>query len=115
MSNKIIVDFDDTLCLHTEEKSNIENGKPNTELIKKLNQLYDLGYYIYIYTARGHISAPDRQIAEYKYRHIIEKWLNDHNVKYHIISFQKPLGIYYIDDKAIRPNELDKLNELIGK
>lgn len=109
----VIVDFDDTLCLHPEhDKSNIADGKPNVELINKLNELHDRGYLIHIYTARGHMSAANRQDADKKYRPIINSWLHKYNVKYDRLDFNKPFGIIYIDDKAVRPDELHLLEGL---
>jgi len=106
----IVVDFDDTICIGSG--TDISKGTPNYKLIEQLNKLYDIGYNINIYTARGHISANSRKEAKEKYYSIIQEWLNEHNVKYTLLSFQKPLAICYIDDKAIRPDELDKLKEL---
>jgi len=37
------------------------------------------------------------------------KWFNDNNVKFDTLSFEKPLASYYIDDKAIRPDEFLEL------
>lgn len=109
----IIVDFDDTLCLHPEHnKSDIASGKPNVPLINKLNEMHAKGYRIEIYTARGHLSASSRAEAEMKYRHTILKWLDDNNVKFDWLDFNKPYGIIYIDDKAMRPDELHLLDEL---
>jgi capsule biosynthesis phosphatase len=106
----IIVDFDDTLCLHPEDnKSNISEGKPNIDLIGKLNHLYSSGYNIEIHTARGHFSADSREEAEEKYRTIIEDWLHKYQVKYDKLNFNKPYGIIYIDDKAMRPDEFHLL------
>jgi len=110
----IIVDFDDTLCIHpADDKSDIENGLPNIELIKKLNKLYDDGYNIEIHTARGHFSCESRYHAELIYRPIIEEWLEHNKVKYDLLNFNKPYGIIYIDDKAVRPNELNLLEGLL--
>ena len=108
----IIVDFDDTLILHDDSKE-VDKGMPNKKLIEILNKLYYNHYIIKIYTSRGHYSASSREDADKKYRERIEKWLSDNGVKYHELSFQKPLAIYYIDDKALRPNEIDKLEELL--
>jgi len=108
----IIVDFDDTLCIHPEDKSNIANGLPNIDLINKLNKLFDEGFTIEIYTARGHISAKNRKEAEHKYRQVIEDWLQNYFVKYHSLSFQKPFGVIYIDDKSVRPDELELIDNL---
>ena len=114
MTNIIVVDFDDTLCIHpSEDKSDILNGEPNRNLIRKLVELKNAGIEIQIYTARGHLSTPNREEAEKKYRPIIEEWLFYYKVPYDLISFDKPYAIYYIDDKAIRPDELEFLDILI--
>ena len=81
----IIVDFDDTICFTKNRKW--DEGKPNKDLINKLNKLYDQGFYIKIYTARGSISCKSRKLAKEKYGESIIKWLKKHNVKYHILSF----------------------------
>lgn len=112
--NLIIVDFDDTLCIHPKDnKSDIKNGSPNINLINTLNSLFNEGYNIEILTARGHFSCDNRIHAEQIYRPIIEEWLKEHNVKYTTLNFNKPYGIIYIDDKAVRPNELKKIEKLI--
>jgi capsular polysaccharide biosynthesis protein len=113
MVKKIIVDFDNTLAIHrTEDTSNISKAEPNIELIEVLNKLYEK-YYIKILTARGHISCKNREEAEKTYRPIIESWLKKYNVKYNELSFNKDLAEFYIDDKALRPYEIDVLEEFI--
>lgn len=111
----IVVDFDETLAIYegSSAAENIPNAVPNIPLINRINKLFREGFEIHIYTARGHLSARSREEAEMKYRDVIEKWLDKWDVKYHLLSFQKPYAIYYIDDKAIRPDELDLLDNLI--
>lgn len=100
---RIIVDFDDTLSFATNRQWS--HSKPNLPLIKKLNQLHSQGWQIDIFTARGSLSCQTRQEASSKYRKDIESWLKKNDVKYHSLSFDKPLGVYYIDDKAITPEK----------
>lgn len=113
LNKLIIVDFDDTLCLYDEKSNGVCDGEPNYELINKLQQAQDCGYNIEIYTARGHFSAEDREDADLKYREIIEHWLEEHKVPYNCLCFNKPYGIIYIDDKAVRPDETDRLDKLL--
>ena len=108
--NIIVVDYDYTLAI--PEGRDWENAKPNNELINELNRLYNNGWEIHIYTARGHLSCENRTDAEQTYRPQIEKWLKRQKVCYNLLSFNKPLAVYYIDDKGIRPDEIDKLKEL---
>jgi len=111
----IVVDFDDTLALYDDSRSaeNIPFAKPNIELINKLNMLNNKGVEIHIYTSRGHYSAKNRDDADSKYRDVIVNWLTKHNVQYTLLSFKKQYATYYIDDKAMRPDELHLLEGLI--
>lgn len=102
--NTIVTDLDDTLSFTLDR--DWENAKPNLPLIQKLNGLYDNGWEIIIVTARGQLScAGDCVAADKKYRSLIQKWLSNNNVKYHLLSFEKKLATYYIDDKAITPQD----------
>jgi len=100
---RIILDFDDTLAF--ARNRDWINARPNENLIKKTNGLYEQGWRIDIFTARGSISCATREEAAAKYQPDMEKWLECNGVKYHSISFDKPLAAYYIDDKAIIPEE----------
>lgn len=103
---RIVLDFDDTLAFAVNR--DWENATPNNDLIQKTNQLYDEGWTIDIFTARGSLSCKTRSEAAEKYQPGMERWLAKHNVKYHSISFNKPLAAYYVDDKGISPkNFLD--------
>lgn len=109
MRNEIVVDLDDTLSFTLNR--DFKNARPNTELIQKLNGLFDKGYKIHIVTARGQISCNgDSQKASDKYYSQIATWLNVHKVKYTTLSFEKKLARYYIDDKAITPEQFLELN-----
>lgn len=115
MHNKrLIVDFDDTIAF--TKNRDWKNAKPNTDLINKLNKLSKEGWTVDIFTARGSISCKTRYDAEEKYGDQIREWLDNHNVNYNMLSFDKPLGAYYIDDKGITPEDfiLTDIRELEG-
>jgi len=106
---RIIVDFDDTIAITTTR--DWDNAEPIWPTINKMNNLYDKGWEVWIVTARGQLSCKgDFKKADKKYRAIIEEWLNKHSVKYHILSFEKRLASYYIDDKAMLPGEFVDLD-----
>jgi hypothetical protein len=105
---RIVVDFDDTLAFH--QNRNFDDALPNVPLINKLNNLYDQGWQIDIFTARGSISCASREEAFDKYYESMWKWLDNNNVKYNELSFEKPLAAYYIDDKGILPEDFLKVN-----
>lgn len=97
---RFIFDFDDTLSFCTDR--DWENAQPDLELIAKINELYAEGFEIWIVTARGQISCNgDLETREFKYRNQIENWLAKYDVHYHNLSFEKVLGAYYVDDKAL--------------
>lgn len=114
-SKTIVCDVDDTISVH--HNRDYKNAIPNLPLIKKLNALYDAGWEIIYQTARGQLSFNgDIELIEKHRRPVLEEWMHRHGVKYTQLSFQKKLAQYYIDDKAIRPDEfLDmKLEVLHG-
>lgn len=103
-NKRIICDIDDTICRTLDR--NWENSEPIQEVIDKINYLYDLGWEIWLLTARGQLSCNgDWEKADKKYRTIIEKWLQAHGVKYHKLLFEKYLATYYVDDKNLTPKQ----------
>jgi hypothetical protein len=86
---RIVLDFDDTLAFTSNR--DWDNAKPNVALIEKCNELYNQGWTIDIYTARGSISCRSREEAADKYGPQIESWLQKNNVKYHALSFNNTL------------------------
>jgi D-sedoheptulose 7-phosphate isomerase len=87
------IDLDNTIC-NTINKS-YATATPYIEVINKINELYDEGNTIKIYTARGGTSKID-------YHDLTLSQLKDWNVKYHeLIDKNKPHFDILIDDKAI--------------
>lgn len=102
-------DVDDTI-LHTTNRD-YENSVPKKDMIDKINQLYDFGFGIVLFTARGQLSKNGNlDIIEEKNRPVLENWLEKHAVKYDKLLFCKPLACCYVDDKAIRPDEFLNLD-----
>ena len=111
-NKRIVVDFDDTLSVTLNR--DFEGAKPIVPTIKKVNEFYENGYEVIILTARGQISCGGNHLkADAKYRKQIEFWLSKNGVKYTELSFNKILAKYYVDDKAIRPDEFAKLSETV--
>lgn len=114
-SKTIVCDVDDTISTH--HNRDYENAEPHWPIIDKLNKLYDEGWEIVYLTARGQLSFNgDLELIEKHRRPVLEAWLHKHGVKYSKLSFQKELAQYYIDDKAIRPDEFlnMEMETLIG-
>lgn len=99
----IVVDIDDTISFTYNR--DFENSEPNEEVINKINEHYDNGWKIILFTARGAKSCNTLEEKEAKYRDVTERWLKKHNVKYHTLMFGKPNADYYVDDKNISVDE----------
>ena len=92
-------DIDGTLCTLS---NGYENTEPIQAMIDKVNRLYESNT-IKLFTARGQESKVD-------YRDLTIAQLDQWEVKYHQLIFNKPSADFYIDDKAIRPDVLTGLD-----
>lgn len=101
--NTMVIDIDNTISFTYNR--DFENSVPNNDVINKINKLYEKGWKIILFTARGCKSCNTLEEKEKKYREITEKWLEKNNVKYNVLMFGKPDADYYIDDKNISIEE----------
>ena len=88
----IYVDIDNTIC--QTKGMDYELVTPNYENINKVNQLYDDGNEIIMWTARGTLSENNWFTITYKQ---LKQW----NVKFHELRMGKPAYDLLIDDKAL--------------
>lgn len=120
----LVVDLDGTLCPIKTKDQNYEDLVPYHNIILKLREWKEQGFTILIYTARnmrtynsnlGLINANTaRKVMDW-----LEKW----EIPYDEILFGKPWpgeGGFYIDDRAIRPDEFlryteEELNEIVRR
>lgn len=90
------VDCDGTLCKEscwTPEE--VLKATPRKEVIEKVNKLAESNF-IVIYTARREHLIPATL-----------QWLRKHGVNFNAISIDKTPCDWYVDDCAIRPEELE--------
>lgn len=90
---KLIIDIDGTICSDTDG-GNYVNAKPLVERIAHFNKLYDEGYEINYWTARGSNSGKD-------WSALTKQQLDSWGVKYHSLKLGKPAYDIWIDDKAV--------------
>ena len=107
--NTIVIDLDDTMCF--TRNRDFENSIPNELVINKMNELYNKGWKLIIYTARGAKSCKTLEEREKKYRNITENWLKKNNVKYNKLLFGKMNADYYVDDKNMNIEEFINFKE----
>jgi FMN phosphatase YigB (HAD superfamily) len=101
MSIKIICfDLDNTIC--KTKKNYYKKSLPIKKNVKFINNLYEKGYYIKIFTARymGR-SKENKLLAEKKGLKLTKNQLKDWGLKYHEVIFGKPSYDIFIDDKAL--------------
>ena len=98
---RFVIDIDDTISEWNDNRDYL-NFVPKQKTIDKINQLYDVGHYIILFTARGMMSENKRIGYINKFiKPPLEQWLEKHNVKHHELIMGKPSGDYYIDDKNL--------------
>jgi len=94
-------DIDGTICT-MQEDHNYVNAQPFTDVVSKINDLYERGHTIILMTARGNGSGIDWQ-------DITRKQVNEWGIKHHKLSVgKKPGADFYIDDKAINISDWRK-------
>lgn len=108
---RIIMDLDETICSTTN--GDYTNSTPNLAVIEKLREYKSLGFEIIISSSRnmrtysGNIGKINTNTLP-----IMLAWLAKHDVPYDEIYIGKPwCGTegFYVDDKAIRPDEFINL------
>jgi len=101
------VDIDETICFYDNDDRVYEQAVPSEHNIAKINKLYDEGWIIVYWTARGSSDVTNTQRLEY-YRKLTIEQLSTWGAKYHRLEVgdKKPLYDLVIDDKAKRIEEL---------
>ncbi|MEN5196991.1 HAD-IIIC family phosphatase [Sphingobacterium faecium] len=107
--NVIVLDIDGTLCTTKEESQSYSDVKPDKAVVRKLLEYREKGFYIILFTSRqmrtynGNIGKINANTAK-----VLFKWLEDNKIPHDEVHFAKPWcghNGFYVDDKAIRPNE----------
>jgi phosphoglycolate phosphatase-like HAD superfamily hydrolase len=102
-----VFDIDGTIC--TQSAPDYTNALPYEKRIKKINELYDKGNEITLYTARGmgrHKNNP--LLAVQDFYEFTSKQLEEWGVRYHNLFLGKPNADFYIDDKGISDEDFFK-------
>ena len=85
---------------------NYDQAEPFLERIEKVNQLFDAGHTIKVFTARGTETGID-------WRPVTEEQLLRWGLRYHLLILGKPAADIYVDDKACNEKhfewQLDRL------
>jgi capsule biosynthesis phosphatase len=111
---RIIIDLDDTICI--TRSGDYDNAMPVREVIEKLREYKAIGFEIAIHTSRNMRSFHGEigKINAYTLPKIIN-WLERNEVPFDEVHVGKPwcgTDGFYVDDKAIRPDEFTKYSYL---
>lgn len=120
----IVVDLDGTICHLREPGQSYAELKPRKDVVDRLKAYREQGYHVLIFTSRNMRTFEGnmgRILAETA--PMTMAWLARHGVPYDEIHFGKPWagkGGFYIDDRAIRPDEfvnldISQIGGLVGR
>lgn len=103
---KIYIDIDDTIC-YTPSNRDYTKSQPIEKNIKLVNDLYEAGHTITMWTARGSASGKDWSEVTINQ---LDKW----GVKRHGVQFGKPSYDVFIDDKVINARDWELRGNYFG-
>lgn len=115
---RLVIDIDETIS-HTTA-GDYRNARPNQAVIAKLHEYRAKGFEIVLFTSRN-MRTYSNSIGKINANMLplLFDWLEDNSVPFDEIVTGKPwCGTegFYVDDKAIRPNEfLDRSYEDIAE
>lgn len=119
----IVMDVDGTLCLKKAPDQDYADVEPRADVLTRLREYRAAGFYVILATARnmnthsGNIGLITATTAK-----TLMQWLDKHDVPYDELYVGKPWGGkggFYVDDKALRPDEFlalsyDEVLALVG-
>lgn len=111
----IVIDVDGTICAHRSVANEAyEDLLPNPDVVSVLRRYKEEGFYVILSTSRnmnthnGNVGLITATTAK-----SLMQWLDRHEIPYDELHVGKPWpgrGGFYVDDKAIRPEEFVTLS-----
>lgn len=98
---KVCCDIDGVIAAKTPE-NDYGKASPMENNISILNALYDRGFHIVLFTARGYMTGID-------WKDVTARQMEEWHVHYHELLFGKPDADIYIDDKLFGISELSAI------
>lgn len=110
----IVMDVDGTLCPIRKSGESYSNLQPYPEMIAQLREYRENGFYVILFSSRNMNTFDGNvgRIAAVTGKQMME-WLDRHEIPYDELHLGKPWpgrGGFYVDDKAIRPDEFLKMS-----
>ena len=110
----IVMDVDGTLCLKKRPDQSYDEVAPNPPVVERLREYRASGFYVILATSRnmnsyeGNIGLITANTAK-----VLMAWLDRHDIPYDELHVGKPWAGrdgFYVDDKAIRPDEFTRMS-----
>lgn len=117
----IAFDLDDVLCVRDKDHEHLgpkkyERCRPIPEMIKIVNQCYDAGYYIKVYTARGMAQFKGNVAQTYDHIFTLTKTqLKEWGIKHHELILGKTHYHLLVDDKALSSFRVSKFEDIVER
>jgi capsule biosynthesis phosphatase len=111
----LVVDVDGTLCELKEQGQDYSDLVPRAAVVDKLREYHANGYRVLLFTSRnmktygGNLGLINKHTAP-----VLIEWLQKWNIPFDELLFGKPWPRnkgFYIDDRAIRPDEFLAMSE----
>lgn len=114
-SDKVLVfDVDGTLCEIRREDQSYADVEPLWEVVEKLREYKDAGFYIVLSSARNmRTYQGNAGLLNANTLPLLIEWLKRHEIPYDELHLGKPwpgTNGFYIDDRTVRPDEFCRLN-----
>lgn len=120
---RIVIDVDATLAEVKPPDRSYAELAPKPEVVEKLREYRALGFYIIIFSSRNMRTYENNVgLLQANTLPVLLDWLKQHDIPFDEIHVGKPwcgFDGFYVDDKAIRPDEFanltyDQIKVLIG-
>jgi capsule biosynthesis phosphatase len=100
---RIVIDLDGTICPIKNENENYSDLEPMPGSVERIQEFKRNGHYIIIMTARN-MATQQANLGKVlkNIGKITLDWLDKYNIPYDEIHFGKPNAHLYIDDRALR-------------
>lgn len=117
----IVMDLDNTISF--TKNGDYSAAEVDIEVVAKMREYKEMGFKIVIHSARNMRTYDgDLGLINANTLPVVMRWLDENDIPYDEILMGKPwcgFDGFYVDDKAVRPNEFkelsyEKIKELIG-
>lgn len=111
----LVIDIDGTICEIKKSDQSYLEAAPRTDMIEKIKHYKKNGYYLIYYTSRN-MKTYQGNIGKLNANTLKDlfTWMDQLEIPYDEIHVGKPWAGrngFYIDDRAIRPNEFLQMSE----